>query len=359
MEDRRPCRQEKRVLTEELKTSMKENQFITLGIESSCDETAIAVVADGRKLMSNVISSQIAIHTRFGGVVPEIASRHHLKNINQVLDQALSDAGITLSDVDLIGVTNGPGLIGAVVIGVATAKALSFATGIPLVGVNHMHGHVSANYIQYPDLEPPFLSLIVSGGHTNLIWVTDYNECRILGSTRDDAVGEAYDKVARVIGLGYPGGPKMDRAARDGDPGAVHFKRVYLEAGSLDFSFSGLKTQVLNYINTEKMAGREVSVPDLAASFQESVMEVLVNKTLLAAEQTGADKIVVAGGVGANSELRRQLTSACLQRNIALYAPEPVLCTDNGAMIASAAYYKYQKKGADDLSLDAFASLPL
>ena len=338
---------------------MKDGKFITLGIESSCDETAISAVADGREILSNVISSQIAIHTRYGGVVPEIASRHHLENINGVLDQALSDAGIRLSDVDLIGVTNGPGLIGAVVIGVATAKALSFATGIPLIGVNHMHGHVSANYLQYPDLEPPFLSLIVSGGHTNLVWVSDYDQCQVLGSTRDDAVGEAYDKVARVVGLGYPGGPKVDKAARDGDPEAIHFKRVYLEKDSLDFSFSGLKTQVLNYINHEKMAGREITVPDLAASFQQSILDVLVDKAMLAAEFRKADRLVMAGGVAANSRLRKQLSDACAARGITLYAPEPVLCTDNGAMIASAAYYKYKKQGPDDLHLDAYANLPL
>lgn len=339
---------------------MKDGKFITLGIESSCDETAIAVVADGREILSNVISSQIDIHTKFGGVVPEIASRHHLENINEVLEQALAEAGgLSLQDVDLIGVTNGPGLIGAVVIGVATAKALSFATGIPLVGVNHMHGHVSANYLQYPDLEPPFLALIVSGGHTNLVQVTDYNRCEVLGGTRDDAVGEAYDKVARVIGLGYPGGPKVDRTSREGDPEAVHFKRVMLEEGSLDFSFSGLKTQALNYINREKMAGRELNIPDICAGFQQSIIDVLVHKAMLAAERTGADRLVVAGGVGANSALRTALDEACLSRGIALYTPAPILCTDNGAMIASAAYYKYQQEGADDLHLDAYANLPL
>ncbi|NLD11569.1 MAG: tRNA (adenosine(37)-N6)-threonylcarbamoyltransferase complex transferase subunit TsaD [Clostridiales bacterium] len=338
---------------------MKDGKFITLGIESSCDETSIAVVADGRQLLSNVISSQIALHTVFGGVVPELASRHHLQNINSVLDEALSKAGVTLDEIDLIGVTNGPGLIGAVVIGVATAKALSFAKDIPLVGVNHMHGHVSANYIQYPDLEPPFMALIVSGGHTNIVEVTDYNECKVLGGTRDDAVGEAYDKVARVIGLGYPGGPKVDKSAKDGDPEAVHFKRVYLEKDSLDFSFSGLKTAVLNYINTEKMAGREINVADISASFQQAVLDVVVDKTMMAVRNMNKDRLVIAGGVAANSELRRELKSACDQEGIRLYAPEPVLCTDNGAMIAAAAYYKYKKHGADDLRLDAYADLPL
>ncbi|MGN8713316.1 tRNA (adenosine(37)-N6)-threonylcarbamoyltransferase complex transferase subunit TsaD [Hornefia butyriciproducens] len=338
---------------------MKDGKFITLGIETSCDETSIAVTAEGREVLSDIISSQIAVHTKFGGVVPEIASRHHLQNINGVLDQALSEAGVSLADVDLIGVTNGPGLIGAVVIGVATAKALSLAAGIPLVGVNHMHGHVSASYLQYPELEPPFLALIVSGGHTNIVEVTDYNRCTVLGGTRDDAVGEAYDKVARVVGLGYPGGPKVDRAAKDGDPDAIRFKRVYLENGSLDFSFSGLKTQVLNYINRERMAGREVNVADLSASFQQAMLDVLVDKTMLAAEQIRADRLVTAGGVAANSRLRKMLAEACGARGIRLYMPEPVLCTDNGAMIAAAAYYKYRMQGPDDLSLDAYANLPL
>lgn len=338
---------------------MKDGKFITLGIETSCDETSIAVTAEGREVLSDIISSQIAVHTKFGGVVPEIASRHHLQNINGVLDQALSEAGVSLADVDLIGVTNGPGLIGAVVIGVATAKALSLAAGIPLVGVNHMHGHVSASYLQFPELEPPFLALIVSGGHTNIVEVTDYNRCTVLGGTRDDAVGEAYDKVARVVGLGYPGGPKVDRAAKDGDPDAIRFKRVYLENGSLDFSFSGLKTQVLNYINRERMAGREVNVADLSASFQQAMLDVLVDKTMLAAEQTRADRLVTAGGVAANSRLRQMLAEACGARGIRLYMPEPVLCTDNGAMIAAAAYYKYRMQGPDDLSLDAYANLPL
>lgn len=338
---------------------MKNGKFITLGIETSCDESSVAVVADGRQVWSNVISSQIAVHTKFGGVVPEIASRHHLENVNGVLDQALAEAEITLKDVDLIAVTNGPGLIGAVVVGVANAKGLSLATGIPLVGVNHMHGHVSASYLQYPDLEPPFLALIVSGGHTNLVEVTDYNQCQVLGGTRDDAVGEAYDKVARVIGLGYPGGPKVDKVAKEGDPNAIGFKRVYLEKDSLDFSFSGLKTQVLNYINHEKMAGREINVADLSASFQQAMLDVLVDKTMMAAERKHADRLVVAGGVAANSHLREMLNKACRERGMELCIPDPVLCTDNGAMIAAAGYYKYQKQGADDLQLDAYANLPL
>ena len=334
---------------------MKDGRFITMGIESSCDETSIALVADGRHILSDVISSQISIHTKFGGVVPEIASRHHLQNINRVMEEA----DITLDEVDLIGVTNGPGLIGALVIGVAAAKALSFARDIPLVGVNHMHGHVSANYLQYEDLEPPFMALIISGGHTNIVEVTDYNTCTVLGGTRDDAAGEAYDKVARVIGLGYPGGPKMDRAAREGNPDAIHFKRVYLEKGSYDFSFSGIKTQVLNYVNQERQKGREINVPDLAASFQQALLDVIIQKTIAAVQERGEKRVVMAGGVSANSHLREQMQAACDANGIRLYRPDPVLCTDNGAMIAAAAYYKYQKQGPDGLDLDAYANLPL
>ena len=338
---------------------MKDGKFLTLGIESSCDETAAAVLADGRQPLSNVISSQIEIHTAFGGVVPEIASRHHLENMNSVIDRALSEAQVSLSDIDLIGVTNGPGLIGALLMGVASAKALAFAADIPIVSVNHMHGHISANFIAYPELEPPFMCLIVSGGHTNIVEMTDYNRCEILGGTRDDAVGEAYDKVARVIGLGYPGGPKIDRIAKEGNPEAIHFKRVLLEKGSLDFSFSGLKTAALNYLNTERQAGREINAADVAASFQAAVVEVIVTKTMEAVRSRKKDKLVLAGGVAANSNLREQLSAACKKENVTLYVPQPVLCTDNAAMIACSAYYKYKKEGADDLYMDAFPNLAI
>lgn len=338
---------------------MKDGKFLTLVIESSCDETAVAVLADGRYPFSNVISSQIEIHTAFGGVVPEIASRHHLENMNSVIDRALSEAQVSLSDIDLIGVTNGPGLIGALLMGVASAKAIAFAADIPIVSVNHMHGHISANFIAYPELEPPFMCLIVSGGHTNIVEMTDYNRCEILGGTRDDAVGEAYDKVARVIGLGYPGGPKIDRIAKEGNPEAIHFKRVLLEKGSLDFSFSGLKTAVLNYLNTERQAGREINAADVAASFQAAVVEVIVTKTMEAVRSRKQDKLVLAGGVAANSNLREQLSAACKKENVTLYVPQPVLCTDNAAMIACSAYYKYKKEGADDLYMDAFPNLAI
>lgn len=340
---------------------MKDEKFLTLGIESSCDETAVSVVADGRTMLSNTISSQIAIHTLYGGVVPEIASRHHLENINGVIGESLAEAGVTLDDIDLIGVTNGPGLIGAVVIGVATAKAIAFAKDIPIVGVNHMHGHVSANYIQYPDLEPPFISLVVSGGHTQIIRVTDYNKCEVIGQTRDDAAGEAFDKVARVIGLGYPGGPKVDKAAKSGDPEAIDFKRVWLEKGSYDFSFSGLKTQALNYINQERMQGHDIPVNDIAASYQAAIMDVIIRKAIDAVLEFSPDnpKLVVAGGVAANSALREGLARAAAQRGIDLFIPDPELCTDNGAMIGAAAFYKYRAEGPDSLDLDAYADLEM
>ena len=338
---------------------MKDGKFLTLAIESSCDETSVAVMADGRQVMSNIISSQIDIHTAFGGVVPEIASRHHLQNMNTVVDQALNEAGVTLDDIDLIGVTYGPGLVGALLMGVATAKAISFAKNIPLVGVNHMHGHISANFIEHKELEPPFMSLIVSGGHTNIVEMSDYGVCRVLGGTRDDAVGEAYDKVARVIGLGYPGGPKIDRVAKEGNPDAIQFKRVYLEKGSKDFSFSGLKTAVLNYLNTERQAGREISVPDVAASFQAAVIEVIVHKTMEAVTEMKQDKLVLAGGVAANSRLREELTRACEEKGVKLYVPSPVLCTDNAAMIGCAAYYEYLAGTRHGLDLNAVPNLKI
>ena len=336
---------------------MKDGKFLTLGIESSCDETAAAVIADGRDVLSNVISSQIEIHKQFGGVVPEIASRHHLTNVNTVIQQALDEAGVTLDDIDLIGVTYGPGLVGALVIGIAAAKAISFATGIPIVGVNHMYGHVSSNFIKYKELEPPFMSLVVSGGHTNIIEMTDYTECKVLGGTRDDAVGEAYDKVARVIGLGYPGGPKIDKLAKEGNPEGIKFKRVLLEKDSYDFSFSGIKTAVLNYLNTERQAGREVNKADLAASFQEAVVDVLVKKSVDSVLDKGYDKLVLAGGVAANSRLRKGLEERCEKEGIKLYLPDMALCTDNAAMIGTAAYYRFKKYGADNLSIDACPNL--
>lgn len=336
---------------------MKNGQFLTLGIETSCDETAASVVADGRKVLSNVISSQISIHTKFGGVVPEIASRRHLEHINDVIEEALAVAAVRAGDIDLIAVTYGPGLVGALLIGVAAAKSMAYALDIPLIGVNHMHGHIAANYLEHPDLEPPFMALVVSGGHTNIVNVPEYNRCEKLGGTRDDAAGEAFDKVARVIGLGYPGGPKIDRAAREGDRNAVAFKRVYLEQGSYDFSFSGLKTQALNYLNSERQAGRKINVQDVAASFQEAVVEVIADKAVAAAKEFGQKRIVMAGGVASNSRLRELISEKAGAQCIDVLRPSPILCTDNGAMIAAAGYYAYKAGEQSGYDIDAVPNL--
>lgn len=330
---------------------MLKKPFYTMGIESSCDETAIAIVKDGRTVLSNIISSQIDIFKKYGGVVPEIASRHHLENINSVMDEALKVAGITLDDVDLIGVTYGPGLEGALLMGVAHAKAVAYSKDIPIVGVHHIMGHISANYIENLDLEPPFTALVTSGGHTELCDIKGYNECEILGKTRDDAIGEAFDKVARVLELGYPGGPKVDKLASMGHD-TLNFKRVYLEKGSLDFSFSGIKTQVLNYVNSEKQGGREISKEDVAASFTDSVIDVVKDKTREAIKLRNEDKLVLAGGVAANSHLRRAMNELSNEMGFKLYMPSLIYCTDNGAMIAVSAYYKYMEFGEDSLELE-------
>ncbi len=338
---------------------MKNGKLVTLAIESSCDETAAAVLLEGRQVLSNIIASQIDIHKLYGGVVPEIASRHHLNNINTVVDQAMETAGISMDEVDMIGVTYGPGLVGALLIGLATAKAYALAADKPLIGVHHIQGHICANYIEHRELTPPVMALVISGGHTNIVEVTDYNKCRVLGGTRDDAAGEAYDKVARVLGLGYPGGPLIDKIAKEGNPHEVEFKRVFLEKGSLDFSFSGIKTGVLNYINSEKQAGRQIDTADVAASFQAAVLEVIVTKTVKAAVDMNKDKIVLAGGVAANSRLREMLAEECGKKGIELYYPSPILCTDNAAMIGCAAYYRYIAGERDDLTLDAIPNLEL
>ena len=338
---------------------MKNNRHLTLGIESSCDESAIAVLADGRELLSNTISSQIEIHTLYGGVVPEIASRHHLKNLPFVLQQSLDEAGVTIEDIDEIGVTAGPGLAGAILMGTAFAKAVAYAANKPLIGVHHIQAHIMANLLEHPELKPPFLALVVSGGHTHLIEVKGYNEFKILGCTRDDAVGEAYDKVARVLGLGYPGGPKIDKLAKDGDPFAIEFKRVYLEKDSFDFSLSGTKTGVINYMHKEEQAGREVNRADVAASFQEAVMEVIINKTMTALELTGYKQLAAAGGVACNSFLRSHLQQRCTKAGIELFIPSPILCTDNGAMVAEAAYQKYKLGIFSDLSLDVYPGISI
>ena len=407
-----------------------------LGIESSCDETAAAVVVNGRQILSNEISSQIDIHTLYGGVVPEIASRCHVERVNQVIRTALDKAGKSLSDIDAIAVTYGPGLVGALLVGVSAAKGLSFATGIPLIGVNHIEGHVCANYLELPaDMtapappeasartgtdaaseaiseaaapwEPPFVCLIVSGGHTHLVNVRDYGEYEILGRTMDDAAGEAFDKVARAVGLGYPGGPKIDRAARDGNPEAIHFPRGKVGDSAYDFTFSGLKSAVLNYLNTEKMAGREINVPDVAASFQAAVVEVLVGRAMQAVDELrgaadaaaagpvppaareqaaaadmaasgisggsscartdkdsmdcakGGYKFALAGGVASNSALRAAAKTACEERGVAFHCPPPILCTDNAAMIACAGYYSYLRGERSGLDLNAVPNLRL
>ncbi|MBR3296471.1 MAG: tRNA (adenosine(37)-N6)-threonylcarbamoyltransferase complex transferase subunit TsaD [Firmicutes bacterium] len=338
---------------------MKNGKHLTMGIESSCDETAIAVLADGREVLSNVISSQIEIHKVYGGVVPEIASRHHLHNIPFVFDQALEEAGVSLDEIDEIGVTAGPGLAGALLMGTAYAKAVAMAAVKPLVGVHHIQGHIMANLIEHPNLKPPFLSLVVSGGHTSLIEVRGYNDFKVLGETRDDAVGEAYDKVARLLGLGYPGGPKVDKLAKEGNPHAIEFKRVYLEKDSYDFSFSGTKTAVINYLHTEEQKGHEINRADVAASFQKAVVEVVVNKAVKAAELSGYPAIALAGGVASNSELRKELAEACKKHGLKLYIPSPIFCTDNGAMIAAAAYRKAMEGKFADLRLDVWPALDL
>jgi N6-L-threonylcarbamoyladenine synthase len=328
-----------------------------LAIETSCDETAAAVVKNGRRVLSNVISSQIEIHQKYGGVVPEIASRKHIENINIIIDRALKESKKTFNDIHAIAVTYGPGLVGALLVGINSAKGLSFALKKPLIAVNHIEGHISANYISHEDLEPPFMSLIVSGGHTHLVKVEDYGKYRVLGRTRDDAAGEAFDKIARSLQLGYPGGPLIDKIAKSGYKEAIDFPRAYLEEDSFDFSFSGLKSAVLNHINNSKQKGIELNIPDIAASFQEAVVEVLVNKTLKASEQYDLDKIVLAGGVASNNRLR-ELFNLKLN-NKKLYYPDKILCTDNAAMIGSSAYYKYLNKDYSDFKLNAVPNLEL
>lgn len=330
-----------------------------LAVESSCDETAAAVVLNGREVLSNVIASQIDLHKLYGGVVPEIASRKHIENINQVIEQALKEAELTIHDVDGICVTYGPGLVGALLVGVGTAKAISYAAGKPLIGVHHIEGHISANYICHKELEPPFLCLVVSGGHSHLVIVKDYGTYEIIGRTRDDAAGEAFDKVARSIGLGYPGGPKIDDLSVQGDPKAIKFPRASVEGAPYDFSFSGVKSAVLNYINGCKMKGLEYSQADIAASFQEAVTDVLVAHTMLAAENYGIHKVAMAGGVACNKGLRRKMKEQCGHRKYQLYYPEPVYCTDNAAMIGAAGYYEFINGRRDGWDLNAVPGLKL
>lgn len=330
-----------------------------LAIESSCDETAASVCVNGRSIISNVISSQIDIHTLYGGVVPEIASRKHTERINNVVQKALDDAGVTLEDIDAIAVTYGPGLVGALLVGVSFAKALAFGARKPLIGVHHIEGHIAANYIEHPNLEPPFMCLVVSGGHTHLVNVEDYDRFEILGKTRDDAAGEAFDKVARAIGLGYPGGPKIDKVSKEGNPEAVIFPRSKVSDEVYDFSFSGLKSAVLNHLNSCQMKGEEIVQADIAASFQAAVVDVLVRNAMEAAKNHGVKRLALAGGVASNTSLREGMKKVCEKNGIELFYPSPILCTDNAAMIGCAGYYEYIRGQRSGLDLNAIPNLKL
>lgn len=336
-----------------------EKDIYILAIESSCDETAAAVVKNGRTVLSNVISSQIALHTLYGGVVPELASRKHIEKINQVITQALSDAQMTLDDMDAIAVTYGPGLVGALLVGVAEAKAIAYAKKKPLVGVHHIEGHICANFIENKELEPPFICLVVSGGHTHLVVVEDYGKYKILGRTRDDAAGEAFDKVARAIGLGYPGGPKIDKISKEGNPEAITFPRAKVGDSEYDFSFSGLKSSVLNYLNSCQMKGEEINRADVAASFQKAVTDVLVQNAMHGVKAYGLNKLAIAGGVASNSALRAAMKEACEKNGVEFYYPSPIFCTDNAAMIGVAGYYEYMAGVRSGLDLNAVPNLKL
>lgn len=335
---------------------MKRNIDI-LAIETSCDETAASVIRNGREILSNIVSTQIEIHKKFGGVVPEVASRNHVVHINPVIQQALEESGKTLQEMDAIAVTYGPGLVGALLVGLSTAKALSYALEIPLIGVNHIEGHIAANYLAFPDLEPPFIALVVSGGHTHIVEVKDYHSYQIIGKTKDDAAGEAYDKVARAMNLGYPGGPLIDKMATQGEAN-IEFPRAMLKEG-YDFSFSGLKSAVLNYLNGKKMKNEEYIIPDVAASFQQAVVEILVTKSTQATLEKGYQKLVLCGGVSANSALRKTAKEFANKNKIELYYPPLTLCTDNAAMIGASGYYKLINHQVSDLGLNANPSLKI
>ena len=335
-----------------------EDKYI-LAIESSCDETSAAVVLNGREILSNVIASQISTHEQYGGVVPEVASRMHIEAISGVVEEALLKANITLEKIDAIGVTYGPGLVGALLVGLQFAKGLAFASKKPLVGVNHIEGHICANYIQHKDLKPPFISLVVSGGHTFIVHVMDYGLYEVIGQTRDDAAGEAYDKVARALGLGYPGGPKIDKLAKEGNPKAITFPKANFHEETLDFSFSGVKSAVLNYLNKCNMQNIEINKADVAASFQQAVVDVLKDNVLLTCKKKNIDTIAIAGGVASNSTLRETLINEAGKKGIKVLFPTPILCTDNAAMIGSAAYFNFINGKVNDLNLNAKPNLKL
>jgi len=335
------------------------NKKIILAIESSCDETSAAVVVNGREVLSNVIASQIDTHKKFGGVVPEVASRMHIEVIDSVVKAALEEAKVSLKDIDAIGVTYGPGLVGALLVGLQYAKGLSLGSNKPLLGVNHIQGHISANFIEHKDLKPPFVSLVVSGGHTFIVYVKGYRDFEVIAQTRDDAAGEAYDKVARALGLGYPGGPKIDKLAKEGNENAIEFPRAKFQDDTLDFSFSGVKSAVLNYLNKAKMKDEEINTADIAASFQKAIIDVLKTNLFLTCERRGIKKIAVAGGVASNSCLRETLQNEGAKREIEILFPSPILCTDNAAMIGSAAHFNYQAGIISDLDINAKPNLKL
>lgn len=332
---------------------------LILAIESSCDETSAAVVNAGREVLSCVISSQIDIHKKFGGVVPEVASRNHILNISSVVKEAMDEAGVTYDDLSAVAVTYGPGLIGALLVGVSYAKGIASAKKLPLVAVNHIHGHIAANYITHKELEPPFVCLVASGGHSHILYVRDYMDFEILGRTRDDAAGEAFDKIARVIGLGYPGGPKIEAQAQEGRDDAMKFPRVEFSDAPYDFSFSGVKTSVINFLHNAEQKGEEVNKADIAASFQRAVTDVLVAHTIRACKDRNVTKVALAGGVSANGALREAFKNAAADHNLELYYPQPIYCTDNAAMIGCAGFYKFLKGEFADSSLNAIANLKL